>query len=162
MHVISFSRKASQRRKHIWTLAGAVHWTNSFIQLVTILSSLNKNWAMHEAAVTLSLAHICYRYIKEWCHECQNTCQLWKNQYLVPTSAWWTIFTPLPSVELDQRPQENMVKSCYHKKKGFPRLIFFLSWLNLQPKTNWMDSCPQTLLKKKIISQLLLLIYTAT
>lgn len=50
MHPICFSRKAPQRPKYIWTLAGALHRTNSFIQLVTS-SPLNKNWTIHGAAV---------------------------------------------------------------------------------------------------------------
>lgn len=66
-------------------------------ELFTVQTVLS-NWSpsrVHETKIGqcmrlqllfMSLAHICYRYIKERCHECQNTCQLWKNQYLAKRS----------------------------------------------------------------------------
>lgn len=64
-----------------------------------------------------------------------------------PASAQWTIFTPLPSVKLYQRPQENMVQS-YYREKGFPQ-THFLPLLDLATQTKLNGLLPINSLKKK-------------
>lgn len=104
MHLICFSRKAPQRPKHIWTLAGALHCTNSFIQPVTS-SLLNKNWTIHEAALFISASSPAFA-IGTLMVDAMNVkkpvsserTDTWPNPQ---TSAPWPIFTPLPSMKLD-------------------------------------------------------------
>lgn len=119
MHMISIPRKTSHRPKHIWTLAGVVHCTNSFIQLVSISSSLNKNWTMLEATVIISVSssRLLWHAVNVKIPVTSLRINSWPKALI---STWSTIFTPL---QWSWIRGHNMVQSCYHKK-GFPQTNF--------------------------------------
>lgn len=109
--------------------------------LVTSSSSLNKTWALHEAAVLIS-AYSFPSAVGTLMVDAMNVkipvssegIDIWSKSSNVHYDQY-----SLPSIELDHRLQANVVQSCYNKK-GFPQLIFFTSRLNSHPRTNGTDS----------------------